>query len=338
MGNARVRRGLASALPAAQHRVRASATDDHGRGAAPAGGYSETFLGGLRWRSIGPARGGRSTAAAGSDARPLEYYFGTTGGGLWKTTDGGTTWTPITDKALKTSSVGAVAVAPSNPDVVYIGMGESQLRGNIIQGDGVYKTTDAARPGRTWGSPKTMVVSRIRVHPTNPDVVFAAALGHPYASDAGSRRVPLERWRQDLGARAVPRREDRRGRSGDRSEESGRPLRGAVGGVPHAAFAVERRTGQRPVQVDRRRRDLDGDHAQAGAAEGPDRQDRRVGVGRGLEPRLRDRRSGGRRRVLVGRRRRDLDAGERPIAGCASARSTTRASTPIRRRRTRSTC
>jgi photosystem II stability/assembly factor-like uncharacterized protein len=150
--------------------------------AAPAGGYSDTFLGGLRWRSIGPARGGRSTGAAGSDARPLEYYFGTTGGGLWKTTNGGTTWTPIADKTLKTSSVGAVAIAPSNPDVVYAGMGESQLRGNIIQGDGVYKTADG---GKTWahvGLEKTMVVSRIRVHPTNPDVVFAAALGNPYAS------------------------------------------------------------------------------------------------------------------------------------------------------------
>ena len=230
--------------------------------AAPTGGYSETFLGGLRWRSIGPSRGGRSTGAAGSDARPLEYYFGATGGGLWKTTDGGTTWTPVADKTLKTSSVGAVAIAPSNPDVVYIGMGESQLRGNIIQGDGVYKTTDA---GKTWthmGLEKTLVISRIRVHPTNPDVVYVAALGNPYASEARSRRVPLERRRQDVGARAVPRRQDRRGRSGDRSEESRRVVRGAVGGLPHAAFAVERRTGQRAVQVDRRRHDLDGDHAQ----------------------------------------------------------------------------
>jgi photosystem II stability/assembly factor-like uncharacterized protein len=147
-----------------------------------AGGYSDTFLGGLRWRSIGPARGGRSTAVEGSVARPLEYYFGTTGGGLWKTTNGGTTWTPVADKALKTSSVGAVAIAPSNPDIVYVGMGESQLRGNIIQGDGVYKTVDA---GKTWthlGLDKTMTVARVRVHPTNPDVVYVAALGHPYAS------------------------------------------------------------------------------------------------------------------------------------------------------------
>src|SRR5262245_45442109 len=92
----------------------------------------------LEWRSLGPQRGGRSIASAGSAARPNEYYFGASGGGLWKSTDGGTTWKPVTDGQLNSSSVGAVAVAPSNPDVVYIGMGEAQLRGNIAQGDGVY--------------------------------------------------------------------------------------------------------------------------------------------------------------------------------------------------------
>jgi photosystem II stability/assembly factor-like uncharacterized protein len=137
-------------------------------------------LSGLKWRSLGPARGGRSIAVAGHPDRPLEYYFGATGGGLWKTSNGGTTWTPIADKYLKTSSVGAVAVAPSNGDVVYAGMGEVQLRGNVIQGDGVYRTTDG---GKTWthlGLEKTMAVARIRVHPINPDVVWVAALGHPY--------------------------------------------------------------------------------------------------------------------------------------------------------------
>ena len=101
----------------------------------------------LRWRSIGPNRGGRSLTVAGSASRPFEYYFGAVGGGLWKTTDGGTTWRPVTDGQLKSSSVGAVAVSQSNPDVVYIGMGETQLRGNIMQGDGVYKSVDA---GKTW--------------------------------------------------------------------------------------------------------------------------------------------------------------------------------------------
>jgi photosystem II stability/assembly factor-like uncharacterized protein len=148
----------------------------------PQGSIDASFFTGLRWRSIGPARGGRSQAVAGSAKRPLEYYFGATGGGVWKTTDGGINWRAVTDRFLETSSVGAIAVAESNPDIVYAGMGETELRGNIIQGDGVYKTTDA---GRTWthvGLEKTRAIGRIRVHPENPDIVYAAALGDPYSS------------------------------------------------------------------------------------------------------------------------------------------------------------
>jgi hypothetical protein len=101
--------------------------------------YDSNMFNALKWRNIGPVRGGRSLGCAGSTARPLEYYFGAVGGGLWKTSDGGTTWKPVTDGQLTSSSVGAVAVSESNPDVVYIGMGETELRGNIMQGDGVYK-------------------------------------------------------------------------------------------------------------------------------------------------------------------------------------------------------
>jgi photosystem II stability/assembly factor-like uncharacterized protein len=144
-------------------------------------GYDTQFFKGLRWRSIGPNRGGRSIASTGVVGRSNEYYFGATGGGLWKTTDGGETWAPVTDGQLHSSSVGAVAVSESNPDVVYIGMGEACLRGNIMQGDGVYKSTDA---GKTWthvGLDNTQIISRIRISPTNPDVVYVAALGHPSA-------------------------------------------------------------------------------------------------------------------------------------------------------------
>ena len=148
------------------------------RGGGATVGESAGSFGALRWRSIGPLRGGRSIAVAGSAQRPLEYYFGATGGGLWKTTDGGTTWQNVTDDQITSSSVGAVAVAPSNPDVVYIGTGESEIRGNIAPGDGVYKSTDA---GKTWthiGLENAMNISKIRVHPTNPDIAFVAAFGH----------------------------------------------------------------------------------------------------------------------------------------------------------------
>jgi len=152
----------------------------------PTARYPDSLFASLKWRSIGPNRGGRSIAVAGSAARPLEYYFGATGGGVWKTADGGTTWRPVADKFLKTSSVGALAVAESNPDIVYVGMGETQLRGNIIQGDGLYKSADG---GKTWSSvglKGTQAISRIRIHPKNPDLVYVAALGKPYAP--GSER------------------------------------------------------------------------------------------------------------------------------------------------------
>ena len=141
------------------------------------------FYEGLEWRNIGPNRGGRSLGCAGSPGRPNEYYFGATGGGLWKTVDGGTEWSAVTDGQVTSSSVGAVAVAETNPDVVYIGMGEVQLRGSITQGDGVYKTKDGGKTWRHLGLKETQAVARIRIHPTNPEIVYVAALGHPYGDN-----------------------------------------------------------------------------------------------------------------------------------------------------------
>jgi photosystem II stability/assembly factor-like uncharacterized protein len=174
-------RRIARLVAVAAVAVLASGWDTPMRLAAQTGpGIDQSYFTGLRWRSIGPNRGGRSIAVAGSASRPFEYYFGATGGGIWKTTDGGQTSRPVADRFLKTSSVGALAVAPSNPDVVYAGMGETELRGNIIQGDGVYKTTDGGKTWTSLGLEKTMAIARIRIHPTNPDLVYVAALGTPY--------------------------------------------------------------------------------------------------------------------------------------------------------------
>ncbi|MFK7830203.1 MAG: glycosyl hydrolase [Congregibacter sp.] len=142
--------------------------------------FDQNVVNGMEWRNIGPKRGGRSLGISGSPGRKNEYYFGAVGGGLWKTVDSGQNWAPVTDGQLTSSSVGAVAVAETNPDVVYIGTGETQLRGNIMQGDGVYKSVDAGESWENIGLRDTQAIARIRVHPTDPDIVFVAALGHPY--------------------------------------------------------------------------------------------------------------------------------------------------------------
>jgi photosystem II stability/assembly factor-like uncharacterized protein len=172
-------------IAAAGLQFRADARQSGQTAPPPADPASEAaFFDAFRWRSVGPDRGGRSIAVAGVKGRPKEAYFGATGGGLWKTTDGGQSWAAVTDGQLKSSSVGAVAVSDSNPDVVYIGMGESCIRGNIMVGDGVYKSSDA---GKTWthtGFAGSDAIAKIRIHPTNPDVVFVADFGRYGAASA----------------------------------------------------------------------------------------------------------------------------------------------------------
>jgi photosystem II stability/assembly factor-like uncharacterized protein len=138
----------------------------------------------LRYRSIGPYRAGRVTAVAGHTAQPNTYYFGATGGGVWKTTNAGASWTPITDGFLKTGSVGALAVAESDPNIVYVGMGEQPIRGNASHGDGVYKSIDAGRTWKHLGLADTRQIGRVRVHPKNPDLVYVCALGHMSGANA----------------------------------------------------------------------------------------------------------------------------------------------------------
>ncbi len=141
--------------------------------------FSDRLVG-LEFRCIGPYRGGRVTAVAGVRRDALTYYFGGTGGGVWKTTDAGANWEPVSDKDFTTGSVGAIAVSESDPNVLYVGMGESPIRGNLSHGDGVWKSTDAGRLWRNVGLNDTRHIARVRVHPTNPDLVYVAAQGHAW--------------------------------------------------------------------------------------------------------------------------------------------------------------
>jgi photosystem II stability/assembly factor-like uncharacterized protein len=145
--------------------------------------YNEAQFKGMKWRDIGPYRGGRVLAVTGIPGSPYTYYFGSVAGGVWRTTDGGVSWQPISDKSV-ISSIGAIAVFESNPSVIYVGTGESCLRGNISYGDGVYKTTDG---GKTWqhvGLKDTQHIARLWIDPRNPDHVLVAALGHAYGPNS----------------------------------------------------------------------------------------------------------------------------------------------------------
>src|SRR6185503_7025276 len=138
----------------------------------------------LRWRSVGPYTGGRATAVSGVVGKPNLYYMGTAGGGVWESDDYGATWRSISDKDFKTASIGALAVAPSDPNVIYVGTGDSAPRNTVLTGEGMYKSTDG---GKTWtfvGLGDTHIITWIIVDPSNPDVVYAAALGHLFAPNA----------------------------------------------------------------------------------------------------------------------------------------------------------
>ena len=148
------------------------------RAAAGIPALDSTTFATLSWRNIGPFRGGRSVAAVGLPSQPLTYFAGYTGGGLWRTDDAGNSWRNISDGFFKTGSVGAIAVAPNDENVIYVGMGEHAIRGqSSTYGDGMYKSTDQ---GRTWthiGLATSRQISAVRVHPNNPDVVYVAVQG-----------------------------------------------------------------------------------------------------------------------------------------------------------------
>jgi photosystem II stability/assembly factor-like uncharacterized protein len=148
---------------------------------SPVDQYPHSLLAGLQWRDVGPMRGGRTYGVAGHANQPDTFYFGSVGGGVWKTENAGRTWTPISDEGIPIGSIGAIAVAPSNPSVVYVGTGEPDIRSQHSYGIGMFKSTDA---GKTWihiGLEGTRQIGRVVVDPTNPNRVYVAALGHVYA-------------------------------------------------------------------------------------------------------------------------------------------------------------
>ena len=146
----------------------------------PGGQYPASLLAGLQWRDVGPMRGGRSYAVAGHANQPDTFYFGSVGGGVWKTENAGHTWLPISDQGIPIGSIGAIAVAPSNPNIVYVGTGEPDIRSQHSYGIGMFKSTDA---GKTWthiGLEATRQIGRVVVDPANANRVYVAALGHVY--------------------------------------------------------------------------------------------------------------------------------------------------------------
>lgn len=143
--------------------------------------YDTSLYNSMQWRNIGPFRGGRSCTVTGVPGKPNLYYFGSTGGGVWKTDNGGNTWKNISDGYFG-GSIGAVAVSASDPNVIYVGGGEETVRGNVSFGYGVWKSEDAGTTWNSLGLDKTRFIGRIRIHPTNPDIVYVAAIGNIFAA------------------------------------------------------------------------------------------------------------------------------------------------------------
>ena len=184
----------------------------------------------LRWRMIGPFRGGRTRAAAGVPGQPNVFYIGQVNGGVWKSDDYGRTWMPIFD-SQPTQSIGAIAVAPSDPNIIYVASGEGLQRPDLSVGDGIYKSTDA---GKTWthlGLRDGQQIPALAIDPRDPNRVFAAVLGHPYGPNEERGIFRSTDGGANLGESPLQKRKHRRLRHRDRSVESRRALRVAVGGA-----------------------------------------------------------------------------------------------------------
>ncbi len=162
----------------------------------------QQFDGLLKWRCIGPFRGGRVVAVAGDPKDPATFYFGACAGGVWKTTDAGQYWENISDGFFNTASVGALEVSTADPNVIWAGMGESTIRIDVSHGDGVYRSTDAGTTWKHMGLADTRHIAKVRIHPSNPDIVWVAAFGHAFGpnSERGVYKTTDggETWRQVL--------------------------------------------------------------------------------------------------------------------------------------------
>ncbi|MGC2537458.1 MAG: hypothetical protein WA350_11795, partial [Candidatus Sulfotelmatobacter sp.] len=156
-----------------------NASSHSAEGENDSGKPEDKLFKGMKYRMIGPFRGGRSLTAAGIPGDPTTYYFGATGGGVWKSTDGAMTWSPVFDKE-GSGSIGSLAVANSDHNTIYVGTGEACIRGNISHGDGVYKSLDGGKTWKNIGLRDSRAIGKVVINPNNPDIVFVAALGHPF--------------------------------------------------------------------------------------------------------------------------------------------------------------
>jgi hypothetical protein len=272
------------------------------------------WLGSMSWRAIGPARGGRVQCVTGVVGEPDLYYMGATGGGVWKTTDGGERWANISDGFFNTGSVGAIAVAPTDPNVIYVGMGEADVRGNFSHGDGVYRSLDA---GKTWahmGLDDTRQIGHIVVHPGDPMTVYVAALGHVFGPNAerGLFRSTDggETWDK------IKYIDDRTGAFHIAVDPfNPRVLFASFWRVSRTPWSLESGGEGSGLYRSTRRRGVLG-AARGRPARRDGREDRRSSVSPGAaRPGLRDRRGGGRGRLPLDRRGRLVAEGQqRPLA------------------------